>query len=78
MTTEDRAPEGRVRLQLDVPAEFARILDEHVIALHAASRAEVVRRSVGFLVAILGEVRKGRTLCFRNPDGTYTDIFPFI
>ncbi len=71
MNTDDNE---RVRVQIDATQLVVAKLDETGELIGASSRSETVRRAIGLLHAVTNGTREGRTLCFRNRDGTYTEI----
>ena len=64
----------RIRVQLDATQRIVDELDATGELINSASRSETARRACDLLGTVIRGVREGRTLCFRNPDGTYTEI----
>ncbi len=64
----------RIRLQIDATQRMVDELDATTELIGATSRSETLRRASDLLGTVVHGKQEGRVLCFRNPDGTYTEI----
>ena len=63
-------PEGKVRLNLEVPKKLRNQLDDLVARSDATNLTEVVRRSLALYDLFLEHSSEGGDILFRYPDGT--------
>ena len=63
-------PEGKVRLNLEVPKKLRNQLDDLVARSDATNLTEVVRRSLALYDLFLEHSSDGGDVLFRYPDGT--------
>lgn len=68
--TAASAPARKVRLNLELPENLKRQLDDLVTSTQAASLSEVLRRSLALFDFCMDYQKQGGRLMMENPDGT--------